>query len=201
MSIRLVGSQKWARIRSDAIKKEIFFTFVGNQRQNMAYNKLKIAQLIHKKTGLLLRDFCQQHLKSEYKTFQMRMRKKKYYPSEVVYICWLLEESCEKVFGDSFWNLVMFQGKNDVPAKVKEMWAEADDLGRWRMLSLIGLQKTNAAPKPLDVHVPKKTPEQETVENFFQDIEISKPLVEALDLSEPARVKDDSVGGLFIETY
>lgn len=124
-----------------------------------------LAKLVLSKTGLTLKDFCEKHLKSEYKTFQMRMRKKKYYPAEVVYVCWVLGVSCQEAFGLPYSKLVMFQGKNEIPEKVQEIWDSADPSEKDRLMSLIGLI---GAPAPKEESQEPRDHAPEAVD-FFQD--------------------------------
>lgn len=166
----------------------------------MAYNKTSLAKMIHLKAGLTLKEFCEQHLKSEYKTFQMRMRKRKYYPSEVIYICWFLGTPCEQIFGYSYWDLVMYQGKNDVPAKIRDMWAQADIHERSRLLYLIGMQSkvTHIDSKTPVVKAPPKQQEEPGFD-FFEEIEL-KP-IQAPEQRAAVPKEEDPLRGLFIETY
>lgn len=156
-----------------------------------------LAKLVLSKTGLTLKDFCEQHLKSEYKTFQMRMRKKKYYPAEVVYVCWFLGVSCQEAFGLPYSKLVMFQGKHEVPDKVQEMWDKADLPGKDRLLSLIGLNGSVWAPKPTEKIV--EAPPQAV--DFFEDTYPVQAAESAPKEKEAPKGPVDPLEQLFQETY
>lgn len=173
-----------------------------------------LAKLVLAKTGLTLKDFCEQHLKSEYKTFQMRSRKKRYYPAEVIYTCWFLGVTCQEAFGYPYWKLVMFQGKNGIPEKVAEMWKEADMNEKHRLLSLVGLTEFTPQPpavKPEPVVETKKesapvirAPKKEDVTevmDFFQDIEELDTIAPQAEKATEAPKNTDPLQGLFIETY
>lgn len=71
--------------------------------------------------GLTMQDFCETHLKTDYRTFQHRMRTERYYPSEVIYICMLLGDRCENIFGKSFEDLVILQGTEHVATATNEL--------------------------------------------------------------------------------
>lgn len=175
----------------------------------MAYNRTKLAKIIRKITGLTLIEFCEQHLKSDYKTFQMRMRKRKYYPAEVVYICWVLGVRVEDIFGYSFQDLVMFQGKYEVPDRVREMWGAADEDEKKRLLALVGLNDGSIVPKPVKVipkiRAPKVKADEKLIENpidFFVEIETPKQEAAPEPSEEVApEPTNDGLGELFIETY
>lgn len=177
----------------------------------MAYKHTSLAKIIREKTGLSLIEFCEQHLKSDYKTFQMRMRKRRYYPAEVVYICWALGVRVQDIFGYSFQDLVMFQGKYEVPEKVRNMWAVADSDEKKRLLALVGLNDGSIVPKPVKVVTKIRAPKvmadekkQEDALDFF--VELENPQVkEEAPLSERApkgkESGSDPLQSLFIETY
>lgn len=108
---------------------------------------LRCTRLIKQKTGLSMKDFCEQHLSTEYKSFQWRMREDKLYPAEVAYICWYLGVSCDEAFGRAYSKLVMFQGKAEIPAKAEALWNQADGTERIRLLGLLGLDLQFLIPK------------------------------------------------------
>lgn len=173
----------------------------------MAYKHTTVAKLIRQKTGLTLGEFCEQHLKSDYKTFQIRMRKRKYYPAEVVYICWVLGVRVQDIFGYSFQDLVMFQGKYEVPEKVRDMWVTADEEEKHRLLALVGLNDGSITPKLVKVipkiRAPKVKADPKPKENaldFFVDLEPVK-MEDAPVVSSAAPKEEDPLQGLFIETY
>lgn len=148
-----------------------------------------LSRITTKKLGITFEEFCRRHLGSEYKTFLMRLRKRKFFPAEVVYMCWLLEVSCEELFECKYTELVMFQGKYGVTDKVREMWDKANDKERATLLSLLGLSSEGPISKApdmlaslfIDTGEPRKSeqPQQERA-------------------PEPPKAKDDFP---FIETY
>lgn len=78
--------------------------------------------------GLSMQEFCENNLKTDYRTFQHRMRTERYYPAEVIYICMLLKDRCENIFGKSFDELVLMKGTPSVQADLRAMIQADPDL-------------------------------------------------------------------------
>src|SRR5688572_4166180 len=125
----------------------------------------KISDRIKRDLNITMADFCQKHLKTDYRTFQYRMRKARYYPSEVIYICWLLDDSCENIFGRSFMGLVVINdGPEDAIKYVRERIADADAKQRGHLLSLIGMSVSDY--KVEGVVVPVEKPKGKHIEKL-----------------------------------
>lgn len=103
----------------------------------MSNLKRGIGRVISKQTGLKVDDFCRVYLGSDYRAFQARLRRNVLYPSEVMLICWKLNMTCEDIFGKSFQELVLYQGKHPVPDAVREIYDNAEEEERQRLLQLL----------------------------------------------------------------
>lgn len=116
-----------------------------------------VSLLIKQKLKITLAEFCKIHLKTQYRTFQYRMRKESYYPAEVVYICWLLNDKCENIFGKSFTDLVLLHdGPGETVPYIKEKLAKADQVERMRLMDLIGMSLPLSYPAASATHNPGK---------------------------------------------
>lgn len=161
-----------------------------------------LAKLVMQKTGLTMTEFVEQHLNSKYKTWQMRQRKKMYYPAEVVYICWILGVSCEQAFGYPYSKLVMFQGKYGIPEKLQNIWKGADLPQKNKLLGLLGLAELRDPKVKLVAAEKKKAPEP--IIDFLLEVDAPKeeePLQASGAPEGQGRAGNDPLKDLFIETY
>jgi hypothetical protein len=103
------------------------------------------------------------------------MRKESYYPAEVIYICWLLNDTCEAIFGKPFHDLVLFRGPDNTIAEVKKRFKGASPQEKARLLSLLGID--SAARNTEESTTDKNTPINGTPGDVFQiiDIDLSSP--------------------------
>lgn len=108
--------------------------------------------------GITMQEFCQNHLKTDYRTFQYRMKTERYYPAEVIYICWLLRDKCENIFGKQFDELILFTGPDDTVAMARKIYNEADSNGKRELMSFIGMTLS----QDNKIHV-KVTPEPKVI--------------------------------------
>lgn len=147
-----------------------FFTLFLHKMMKLLTKRIK-------EKGLTLHEFCKNHLKTEYRTFQYRMKTNHYYPAEVVYICMFINDSCENIFGRSFQDLVMLSG----PHEIRELAIDIINLMPDRYNELFG------SVKPIDdVKLISKPPNQVTkdtknndTEFSFIDIDLFNPLDES----------------------
>jgi hypothetical protein len=72
-------------------------------------------------SGLTMQEFCKNHLKTDYRTFQYRMKTDHYYPAEVIYICLYLNDRCENIFGKTFEDLVLLTGPEEIVQAAKRL--------------------------------------------------------------------------------
>lgn len=159
----------------------------------------KLNLLVLQKTGITLKEFCEQQLKTEYKAFQMRMRKNRYHPAEVVYICWRLRVSCEEAFGKSIYDLVLFMGKNEAPAKARDLWAKASDYEKTRLLALIGIEP----PSLVKPEEKLRVKQQARATAVFDEVEnlLDNGHEQIEDSPSPEQKAEDPLAGLYQETY
>lgn len=89
--------------------------------------------------NLTMTEFCEKHLQTDYRTFQYRMRRGSFIPAEVVYICWILNDSCENLFGKSFADLVLLKrAPGDTGPYIIKRLNEATPEERSHLMGLIG---------------------------------------------------------------
>lgn len=112
-------------------------------------NKLSVR--IKQELRLTMYEFCEKHLNTDYRTFQYRMRRRRYYPAEVIYICFLLNDTCLNIFGESFSDLVLLRDGPGVTVEyINQKLQSADKKERDRLMELIGFSigEVNAIVPP-----------------------------------------------------
>lgn len=162
-------------------------------------NLTKLREITKDKTGMELEEFVVKEFKVEYKTFLMRLRKRRLLPSEALCFCLMFEMKCDDLFGLPYKEAILFQGKYEYPEIARKLWDKAPN---WLKASLVDLPW--APPDPV-VEPPKAVPvikntkapaeKQEDVEFF---IDTDKRDDHAPEKSAPAAQEDDE---MFIETY
>lgn len=136
--------------------------------------------------GITMQEFCQNHLKTDYRTFQYRMKTERYYPAEVIYICWLLRDKCENIFGKQFDELILFTGPEDTVAMARKIYNEADSNGKKELMSFIGM--TLSQDNKIHVKVASPSP---VLTKEFKSVEFKKTTPESFDGSKQNAIAVD----------
>lgn len=156
-----------------------------------------LSRQIKAKTGLNIEEFCERHLNTKYKTFQYRMRTKRYYPAEVIYICWLLNDTPENIFGDTVSALILFQGPPEIAGKLVEIFNGADEEKRARLKRLIEFM-------PGSQEIPQKEEEKRTTPSTYK--KPPEPVDTKVDIIDaPEKIGgekgDTTLTDFYVETF
>lgn len=104
----------------------------------MGNYKHQLSVRIKEITGLGMEKFCKEYLETDIKAFQYRLRHKRCYPNEVIYISWVLGESVPELFGEDFMQLMSVHGSPKITDKLKELFDKADAKQQMMYLKFIG---------------------------------------------------------------
>lgn len=112
--------------------------------------KRRLPKKIFQFTGLTIPQFCEQFLHTHYKAFQYRIRVGRCNPNEIIFISWYLGESVEELFGKPFTELMLGQGDSQVSQKALDLFAQAPEKEKKRLMGLLGYSFT-VGVSPLEI--------------------------------------------------
>lgn len=99
---------------------------------------------IKRVTGLGIYEFCERELCTDYKAFQIRLKKNRLYPAEILYILDRLQQPAVKLFGANFEDLMVDSAPCPMNKVVKRIFK--DPQRRQRAYQLLGIQRTADVP-------------------------------------------------------
>lgn len=102
---------------------------------------------IKRVTGLGIYEFCQRELRTDYKAFQVRLKKNRLYPAEILYILDRLQQPAVKLFGATFEEMIIDSAPCEMNKVVKRIFK--DPARQRRAYQLLGIQRTADVPDPV----------------------------------------------------
>lgn len=161
--------------------------------------KRRLPKKIFQFTGLTIPQFCEQFLHTHYKAFQYRIRVGRCNPNEIIFISWYLGESVEELFGKPFTELMLGQGDSQVSQKALDLFAQAPEKEKKRLMGLLGYSFT-VGVSPLEIvpgastnrnHTPKKKTAQKKapiLTTVVEDLAPKQPKGDPFDIFDDFRV-------------
>ena len=135
-----------------------------------------------------MEEFCKKYLDTDVKAFQYRLRQRRCYPNEIIYISWVLGESVHDLFGEDFTELMRTHGPDHITKKLKDLFNKASKKQKQTYLEFVGaiiqtevVKQTNGVEKNslvideigLVPSVPEPAPNKK-LSDYLEDIVIMR---------------------------
>jgi hypothetical protein len=154
-----------------------------------------VTEVVKRKLGMTLEEFCTKHLNCERQAFSVRLRKNKLYPNEYLYIALITGTPIKELFGQTYEDTFIYRGDEEVSKRLRRVIADVNDPERFIELLSAEINipvKSSVAPNSeLDAQ-PDFTPEES-----FLNLPEQKNTVQAPESDPP----EEPVQFVFEDTF